>query len=158
MHAAHDARGVSWRHLPRHDRGDRRTACSLRTLQGPIRANPMTAWTPPRTTKTCSRIENRYFGGRLGAGLLPGTGICLSSSPRNRARSRALPGSSAAVARPRSWPWGKTARNRQNLPVDALGPVWQDRVAMNESEKQFSFTRTAPSTSGRTQNQIPISN
>ena len=28
---------------------------------------------------------------------------------------------------------------------------------MNESEKQFSFTRTASSTSGRAQNQIPIS-
>jgi argininosuccinate synthase len=28
---------------------------------------------------------------------------------------------------------------------------------MNESEKQFSFTRAASSTSGRTKNQIPIS-
>ena len=28
---------------------------------------------------------------------------------------------------------------------------------MNESEKQFSFTRAASSTSGRAQNQIPIS-
>jgi hypothetical protein len=28
---------------------------------------------------------------------------------------------------------------------------------MNESEKQFSFTRAAPSTSGRAKNQIPIS-
>jgi hypothetical protein len=28
---------------------------------------------------------------------------------------------------------------------------------MNESEKQFSFTRAASSTSGRAKNQIPIS-
>jgi hypothetical protein len=28
---------------------------------------------------------------------------------------------------------------------------------MNEGEKQFSFTRAAPSTSGRAKNQIPIS-
>jgi hypothetical protein len=28
---------------------------------------------------------------------------------------------------------------------------------MNESEKQFSFTRAAPSTSGRAKSQIPIS-
>jgi hypothetical protein len=28
---------------------------------------------------------------------------------------------------------------------------------MNESEKQFSFTRATPSTSERAQNQIPIS-
>ena len=42
------------------------------------------------------------------------------------------------------------------MPVDALGPVWQARVAMNESEKQFSFTRAASSTSGRIQNQTPM--
>ena len=35
------------------------------------------------------------------------------------------------------------------MPVDALGPVWQDWATMNESEKQFSFTRAASSTSGR---------
>ena len=29
---------------------------------------------------------------------------------------------------------------------------------MNESEKQFSFTRAASNTSGRAKNQIPISN
>jgi hypothetical protein len=39
-------------------------------------------------------------------------------------------------------------QNRQNLPVDALGPAWQDEAATNESEKQFSFTRAASSTSG----------
>jgi hypothetical protein len=47
------------------------------------------------------------------------------------------------------------------LPVDALGPVWQDGVAMDESEKQFSFTRAASSTAGRAKSEflsvIPIS-
>jgi hypothetical protein len=35
------------------------------------------------------------------------------------------------------------------LPVDALRQVSQDEAAMNESEKQFSFTRAALSTCGR---------
>jgi hypothetical protein len=43
---------------------------------------------------------------------------------------------------------------RQNLPVVALHQLWQDGAGMNESEKQFSFTRAAPSTSGRAKNQI----
>ena len=47
----------------------------------------------------------------------------------------------------------KPPENRQHLPVDALGPVWQDGVAMDESEKQFSFTRAASSTSGRARKQ-----
>jgi|ERR1035441_3881988 hypothetical protein len=47
--------------------------------------------------------------------------------------------------------------NGQNLPVAALHQLWQDGAGMNESEKQFSFTRAASSTSGRAQNQIPIS-
>jgi hypothetical protein len=46
---------------------------------------------------------------------------------------------------------------RQNVPVDALGPVWQDGAAMDGSETQFSFTRAASSTSESAQNQIPIS-
>jgi hypothetical protein len=51
----------------------------------------------------------------------------------------------------------KPPENRQNLPVDALHQLWQDGAGMNESEKQFSFTRAASSTSGRAKNQIPIS-
>jgi hypothetical protein len=51
----------------------------------------------------------------------------------------------------------KPPENRQNSPVDALGPVWQHGAAMNEFEKQFSFTRAASSTSGRAKNRIPIS-
>jgi hypothetical protein len=38
--------------------------------------------------------------------------------------------------------------NRQSSPVAALHQFWQDRAGMNESEKQFSFTRAALSTSG----------
>jgi hypothetical protein len=52
----------------------------------------------------------------------------------------------------------KAPGNRQNLPVDALRQAWQNGVAMNESEKQFSFTRVALSTSGRAQKQFPINN
>jgi hypothetical protein len=51
----------------------------------------------------------------------------------------------------------KPPENRQNLPVDALGPAWQDVAAMNESEKQFSFTRVASSTSERARKQFLIS-
>jgi hypothetical protein len=51
----------------------------------------------------------------------------------------------------------KPPENRQHLPVAALHQLWQDGAGMNESEKQFSFTRAASSTSGRAKNQIPIS-
>jgi hypothetical protein len=43
------------------------------------------------------------------------------------------------------------------LSVAALHQLWQDGAEMNESEKQFSFTRAASSISGRAKNQIPIS-
>jgi hypothetical protein len=43
------------------------------------------------------------------------------------------------------------------LPVAALHQLRQDGAGMNESEKQFSFTRAASSTSGRAKNQISIS-
>src|ERR1017187_1163489 len=48
----------------------------------------------------------------------------------------------------------KPPENRQTLPVDALHQLWQDETAMNESEKQFSFTRSASSTSGRARKQF----
>jgi hypothetical protein len=47
--------------------------------------------------------------------------------------------------------------NPQNLPVDALHQLWQNGAGLDESEKQFSFTRAAPITSGSAKNQIPIS-
>ena len=42
----------------------------------------------------------------------------------------------------------KSPENQQNLPADAIHQLWQDGAGMNESEKQFSFTRAASSTSG----------
>src|ERR1017187_3684089 len=51
----------------------------------------------------------------------------------------------------------KPPENRQNLPVAALHQLCQGGAGMNESEKQFSLTRAASSTSGRAENQIPIS-
>ena len=62
-----------------------------------------------------------------------------------------------------TWALGTTRRPDrprrapQFLPVDALRQAWQDGAAMNESEKQFSFTRAASSTSGRAKNQFAIS-
>jgi hypothetical protein len=37
----------------------------------------------------------------------------------------------------------KPSGNRPDFPVDALGLLWQDGVAMTESESQFSLTRAA---------------
>jgi hypothetical protein len=57
----------------------------------------------------------------------------------------------AARSLPPAYGLGDGARppeNRQNLPVAALQQLWQDGTGMNESEKQFSFTRAASSTSG----------
>jgi hypothetical protein len=51
----------------------------------------------------------------------------------------------------------KPPENRQNLPVVPLHQLCQDGAGMNESEKQFSFTRVVSSTSGRAKNPIPIS-
>jgi hypothetical protein len=48
----------------------------------------------------------------------------------------------------------KPPETRQHLPVAALHQLWQDGAGMNESEKQFSFTRATSSTSGRAKNQI----
>jgi hypothetical protein len=48
----------------------------------------------------------------------------------------------------------KPPENRQNVPVAALHQLWKDGSGMNESEKQFSFTRATSSTSGRGKNQI----
>jgi hypothetical protein len=50
----------------------------------------------------------------------------------------------------------KPPENLQNSPVAALHQLGQDGAGLNESEKQFSFTRAALSTSGRAKNQIPI--
>jgi hypothetical protein len=77
--------------------------------------------------------------------------------PRNRAASRALPGRSPLPPAHGLGDGAKTPENRQNLPVVALHQLWQDGAGMNGSEKQFSFTRAASSTSGRARKQIPVS-
>ena len=100
--------------------------------------------------------EPRCFPGRFEGGLVPGTGRLRPGLPRNRATARTLPGRWAAPPAHALGDGAKPPENRLNLPVHALGPVWQAAATMNESEKRFSFTRAASSTSER-ENQIPIS-
>ena len=52
-------------------------------------------------------------------------------------------------ARPRSGDGAKPPEYRQNMPVAPHCQDWQAGAAMNESEKQFSFTRAALRTGGR---------
>jgi hypothetical protein len=112
---------------------------------------------PPGLRECANRLRTTLFQG----GLEPG--FCLAPAFSCPARRRTaplfahclavapLPPANAIGANP------KPSENRQNFPVDALGPVWQHGSAMNESENQFSFSRAASSTSGRAKNQIPIS-
>ena len=100
------------------------------------------------------------MAGRLG-------GLCLAAAfsrvGLGRTGFAAAQFPPAPPANPRQGPptrpcGGRTPREtRSNLPVDALRQAWQDGAAMNESEKQFSFTRAASSTSGRAKKQILIS-
>ena len=93
--------------------------------------------------------------------LRPLYGLLWPGLAQNRAASRAFPGRGPSATRPSSCvgPTPPETRQtlRQKLPVDALRQVWQDGGAMNENEKRFSFTREAPSTSGRAKKQILIS-
>ena len=99
--------------------------------------------------KRADRLSPVVFQAGLKASLCPPP---ASSGP-------VCPGIALLIAQGRaSWPLppphalgdgAKPPENRQNLPVDALGPVWQNEAAMNESEKQFSLTRAALSTCGR---------
>jgi hypothetical protein len=85
--------------------------------------------------------------GRLEDGLVPGTGLLRPSLPRNHAAARALPGRLAAATRP-SFCVGPTPPETQHkMPVDALRQGWETRSSMNESDKQFFFTRAASNTS-----------
>jgi hypothetical protein len=88
---------------------------------------------------------------------VPGTGLLWPGLAQNRAASRAFPGRWPSATRPSFCVGPTPPETRQKLPVDALRQVWQDGGAMNESEKRFSFTRAAPSTSGRAKKQILIS-
>ena len=75
-------------------------------------------------------------------------------STRTARQSRHRPPATLRLANPARKP---AKLPRQNFPVDALRPVWQNGAAMAESENQFSLTRAASSTSGRVKKQIPIS-
>jgi hypothetical protein len=53
-----------------------------------IPTSPEATWTPPRITKTCSRIEKRSLESRLGGRPLPGHGLFPSGLAANRSRAR----------------------------------------------------------------------
>jgi hypothetical protein len=102
-------------------------------------------------------LRTVVFQAGLKAGFCP---ALASSSPVCLGIALLLAHCLAARPLPPAYGLGDGAKppeNRKNLPVDALHQLWQDGPGMNESEKQFSFTRAAPSTSGRAKNQIPIS-
>ena len=81
--------------------------------------------------------------------------------PEPAARAAQLPPAPlarAATARQRAPEVGEHREKLGNTrPVDAVRQGWENGAAMNEREKQFSFTRAAPSTSGRPKNQICMS-
>ena len=110
-----------------------------------------------RLRKRADRLRGALWPG--GWGALPGGGLFARGSGPNRLRGCAMSTRTARQRRqgPPTRPCGgRTPREtRQNLPVDALRQASQDGAAMNEREKQFSFTRAAPSTSGRAKKQIP---
>jgi hypothetical protein len=107
--------------------------------------------------KRADRLSSVVFQAGLKAGLCP---VPASSGPVCHGITLLLAHCLAAWPLPPAHALGEEAKppeNRQNLPVGALGPVWQDGAAMNESEKQFSFTRAVLSTSGRARKQSLIS-
>src|ERR1035437_7568412 len=104
-----------------------------------------------------NRLRTVVFRAGLKAGFCPSL---ASSGPVCPGIALLLAHCLAARPLPPAYGLGDGAKppeHRQNLPVAALHQLWQDGAGMNESEKQFSFTRAAPSTSGRAKNRIPIS-
>jgi hypothetical protein len=104
-----------------------------------------------------NRLRTVVFQAGLKAGFCP---ALASSSPACPGIALLLAHGLAARPLPPAYGLGDGAKppeNQQNVPADALHQLWQDGAGMNESEKQFSFTRAAPSTSGRAKNRIPIS-
>jgi hypothetical protein len=107
----------------------------------------------PAFASSCLCCSTAEF--RLKAGFCP---ALASSGPVCPGIALLLAGCLAARPLPPAYGLGDGAKppeNRQDLPVAALHQLWQDGAAMNESEKQFSFTRAASSTSGRERKQIP---
>src|ERR1017187_478334 len=116
----------------------------------PSTINPPTG---PRTVRGCGpdaglreradRLSPVVFQAGLKAGFCP---TLASSGPVCPGIALLLAHCLAARPLPPAYGLGDGAKppeNRQNLPVDALHQLWQDGAAMNESEKQFSFTRGA---------------
>ena len=85
---------------------------------------------------------------------MPGTGLLRLGLPPNRDPARALPGRSALPPAHAHGDGAKPPETRQYLAVNPLSHLWQDRAAMNASEKQFSFTRAALSTGGRAESKF----
>src|ERR1035437_5357163 len=104
-----------------------------------------------------NRLRTVVFQAGLKAGFCP---ALASSGPVCPGIALLLAACVAARPLPPAYGLGDGAKppdNQQNLPVVALQQLWQDGAGMNETEKQFSFTRAASITSGRAKNQIPIS-
>jgi AraC-like DNA-binding protein len=105
----------------------------------------------------CNRLRTIVFQAGLKAGFCP---ALASSGPVCPGIALLLAHCLTARPLPPAYGLGdgaKALESRQSLPVAALHQLWQDRAGMNESEKQFSFTRAASSTSGRAKNQISVS-
>jgi hypothetical protein len=98
--------------------------------------------------------ETRCFPGRFEGGLVPGTGLLRLGLPpialllAHYLAARPLPPVHA------SGDGATPPETRHLLFVDALRQLSQDGATMNESEKQFSFTRAALSTGGRAQSKF----
>src|ERR1035437_9138779 len=104
-----------------------------------------------------NRLRTVVFQAGLKAGFCP---ALASSGPVCPGIALLLAHCLTARPLPPAYGLGDGAKppdHQQELPVAALHQLWQDGAGMNESEKQFSFTRAASSTCGRAKNQIPIS-
>jgi len=110
---------------------------------------------PHRPTFAATSSEKLHFlGPYLSAIRLKAALLCRSDHPSGPVcPGIALLLAHCLAARPLPPAYGlgdgaKPPDNQQELPVAALHQLWQDGAAMNESEKQFSFTRAASITMG----------
>jgi len=107
----------------------------------------------PGLRECANRLSPVVFQAGLKAGLCPAPAASGPVCHGIALLLAHLPGRWAAPPAHALGDGAKPPENRLNLPVAALGPVWQAAATMNESEKRFSFTRAASSTSER-ENQI----
>ena len=129
----------------------RRSAFPRRAVHGLIPTNLGGCGPDARLRKRPDRLRGALWQGPT-AGALPGGGLSAPGSGLSRLPGCAISTRTARQSRhrPPTRPCGGRTppENRQNSPVDALRQGWQNR-AMNESEKQFFFTRATLSTGGR---------